>query len=182
MTMEHFLKKNIVLQLLIEGEIKSNGHLSSSFSIISKKRAHVHVHVHEGVSVYAEGRLVGLAVLVHLLMVPQVGLAGKALVAQQAGEGLLLSVDPSVAYELSGHAERLPTLQALVALGLCVNASVVLEGHQVGELFLANGAEEGTRLVAVLVVEEGAGVAIRAATVLTHVALLLGASGVVTLL
>lgn len=85
-------------------------------------------------------------------------------------------------YELSGHAERLSTLQALVALGLCVNASVVLESHQVGELFLADGAEEGTRLMAVLVVEEGAGVAIGAATVLTHVTLFLCDSSVVTLL
>lgn len=115
-------------------------------------------------------------------MVPQVGLAGKALVAQQAGEGLLFGVDSSVTYELSGHAERLSTLQALVALGLRVNAPVVLESHQVGELFLADGAEEGARLVAVLVVEEGAGMAISAATVLADVALLLCAGRVVILL
>lgn len=113
-------------------------------------------------------------------MVPQVGLAGKALVAQQASEGLLFGVDPSVTYELSGHAERLSTLQALVTLGLCVNASVVLESHEVGELFLADGAEERTRLVAVLVVEKGASVAISATTVLTDVTLFLCASSVVT--
>lgn len=100
-------------------------------------------------------------------MVPQVGLAGKALLAQQAGEGLLFGVDPSVTCELSGHTERLSTLQALITLGLSVNASVVLESHQVGELFLADGAEEGTRLVTVLVVEKGASVTISAATVLT---------------
>lgn len=115
-------------------------------------------------------------------MVPQVGLAGKALVAQQAGKGLLFGVDPSVTCELRGHTERLSTLQALVTFGLCVNASVVLESHQVGELFLADGAEEGTRLVAVLVVEKGAGVAISAATVLTDVTLFLCASSAVTLL
>lgn len=132
-----------------------------------------HVQVHERVSVHAKRRVVALRVLVHLLMVPQVALAGKALVAQQAGEGLLFGVDPPVTNELSGHAERLPTIQALVALGLRVNAPVVLEGHQVGELLLADGAEEGARLVAVLVVEQGAGVAISAATVLTDVALLL---------
>lgn len=74
----------------------------------------------------------------HLLMVPQVGLAGKALVAQQAGEGLLFGVYPSVANELRGYTKRLSTLEALVALGLCVNAPVVLQGHQVGELFLAH--------------------------------------------
>lgn len=105
-------------------------------------------------------------------MVSQVGFAGKALVAQQAGERLLFGVDSSVTYELSGHTEGLSALKTLVALGFCVNAAVVLESHQVGELFLANGAEEGARLVAVLVVEEGAGVAVSAATVLTDVALL----------
>ena len=75
-----------------------------------------HVQVHEAVGVHAEG-LVGLGVLVHLLMVPQVGLAGEALVAEQAGEGLLFGVDAAVADELGGHAERLAALQALVALG-----------------------------------------------------------------
>ncbi len=115
-------------------------------------------------------------------MVPQVGLAGKALVAQQAGEGLLFGVDSSVTYELSGHAERLSALQTLVALGLRMDAPVVLERHQVGELFLADGAEEGARLVAVLVVEEGAGVAVGAAAVLADVALLFCACRVVTLL
>lgn len=118
----------------------------------------------------------------HLLMVPQVGLAGKTLVAQQAGEGLLFGVDSSVTYELCGHAERLPALQTLVALGLRMNSPVVLESHKVGELFLADGAGEGARLVAVLVVEEGAGVAIRAAAMLADVALLLCAGRLVTLL
>lgn len=74
----------------------------------------------------------------HPLMVPQVGLAGEALVAQQAGEGLFLGVYPPVTDELRGHAERLAALQALVALGLRVDAAVVFEGHQVGELFLAD--------------------------------------------
>lgn len=109
-------------------------------------------------------------------MVPQVGLAGKALVAQQAGEGLLFGVDSSVTYELSGHTECFSTLHTLVALGLRVDAPVVLESHQVGELFLADGAEEGARLVAVLVVEERAGMAVSAATVFADVALLFCAS------
>lgn len=104
---------------------------------------------------------------------PQVGFAGKALVTQQTGKGLLFGVDPPVTYELGRHTECLPTLQALVALGLGVDSSVVLEGHQVGKLFLADGAEEGASFVAVFVVEQGAGVAIRAATVLTDVTLLL---------
>lgn len=78
---------------------------------------------------------------------------------------------PPVADELGGHAEGLAALQALVALGLRVDAPVVLQGHQVSELLLAHGAEEGARFVAVLVVEEGAGVTVGAAAVLAHVAL-----------
>lgn len=136
----------------------------------SKKR--LHVQVHEGAVVQAEGGVVRLAALVHLLMVAQVGLAGKALVALQTGERLLFGVDASVTDELSGHAEGLPALQTLVAFGLRVDAPVVLQGHQVGELFLAHGAEEEAGLVAVLVVQQGAGVTVRAATVLAHVALL----------
>lgn len=117
----------------------------------------------------------------HLLVVAQVGLAGKALVAQQAGERLLFGVDSSVTYELSRHTERLSALQTLVTLGLRVDAAVVLEGHQVGELFLADGTGEGTRLVAVFVVEEGAGVAVSAATVLAHVTLFFCAAGAIIL-
>lgn len=109
----------------------------------------------------------------HLLMVAQVGFAGEVLAAQLAGEGLLLGVDPAVTDELRGHPEGLSTLQALVAFGLRVDAAVVLEGHQVGELLVADGAEEGAGLVAVLMVEEGAGVAVRTTAVLAHVALLL---------
>lgn len=60
-----------------------------------------HVQVHKRVGVHAKRGVVGLCVLMHLLMVPQVGLAGKALVTQQAGEGLLFGVDPPVTYELS---------------------------------------------------------------------------------
>lgn len=146
----------------------------------SKKRPHVQVH--KSISIHAKGGVIGLGVLVHLLMVPQVGLAGKALIAQQAGKGLLFGVDSSVTYELSGHTEGLATFQALVALGLCVNAPVILERHQVGELFLADGAEEGAGLVTVLVVEEGASVAVSAATVLADMALLFCARGVIILL
>lgn len=138
---------------------------------VSKKRAHVQV-VHKGVGIHAKRGVVGLCVLVHLLVVPQVGLAGEALAAQQAGKGLLFGVDSPVTYELGGHAERLAALQTLVALGLRVDAAVVLEGHQVGELLLADGAGEGARLVAVFVVEERASVAVSAAAVLAHVALL----------
>lgn len=102
------------------------------------------------------------ALPVHLHVVPQVGLGGEALVALLAGERLLLGVDAAVTDELSGHPEGLPAVRALVAFGLSVDAPVVLQGHQVGELLLARAAEVGPGLVAVLVVEQGAGVAVRA--------------------
>lgn len=152
----------------------------SSFLKQSTSNERTHVQVHKSVSIHAKRGVVGLGILVHLLMVPQVGFAGKALLAQQAGEGLLFGVDPSMTNELSGHPERLPALLTLVAFRLCVNSLVVLESHQVSELFLADRAGEGARFVAVLVVEEGAGVAVSAAAVLADVALFFRASGVVT--
>lgn len=105
----------------------------------------------------------------HLHVVPQVGLGGKALIALLAGERLLLGVDAAVADELRGDPEGLAAVRALVAFGLCVNAPMVLEGHQVGELLLAGAAEVGPSLVTVLVVEEGAGMAVRPATLVTDV-------------
>lgn len=107
----------------------------------------------------------------HLHVVSQVGLGGEALVALLAGEGLLLGVDPAVADELGGHPERLAAVRALITFGFGVNSSVVLEGHQVGELLLARVAEVGPGLVAVLVVEQRAGMAVRPATLVTHVGL-----------
>lgn len=109
---------------------------------------------------------------VHLHVVPQVGLGGEALVAVLAAEGLLLGVDAAVADELCGHAERLPAVGALVPLGLCVDPAVVLQGHEVGELLLAGGAEVSPRLVAVLVVEQRAGVPVGPPTLVAHVGLL----------
>lgn len=96
----------------------------------------------------------------HLHVVPQVGPRHKALVALLAGKRLLLGVDAAVADECCGHPERLATVGAPVALGLSVDPSMVLEGQQVGELLLAGVAEVGPCLVAVLVVEQGAGVAV----------------------
>ena len=107
----------------------------------------------------------------HLHVVPQVGPGGEALVALLAGEGLLLGVDPPVADQLGGDAERLAAVGALVALGLRVDAPVVLQGHEVGELLLARVAEVRARLVAVLVVEQGAGVAVGAAALVAHIVL-----------
>ncbi len=56
--------------------------------------------------------------------------------------------------KLGGDPEGLATLQALIAFGFCVNAPVILQRHEIGELLLADRAEEGAGLVAVLVVEQ----------------------------
>lgn len=88
-----------------------------------------------------------------------------------AGEWLLLGVDAAVADELCGDPEGLATVWALVAFGLSVDPPVVLEGHQVGELLLAGVAEVGPSLVTVLVVEQGAGVAVRPPTLVADMGL-----------
>lgn len=69
-----------------------------------------------------------------------------------------------MADELGGDPEGLATVRTLVALWLGVDPPMVLKRHQVRELLLAGVAEEGPRLVTVLVVEEGAGVAVRPPT------------------
>ncbi len=105
---------------------------------------------------------------VHLHVVPQVGPGREALVTLLAGERLLFGVDATVAGEGRGHPEGLPAVGAPVAFGLGVDPLVILEGHQVGELLLAGAAEVGPCLVAVLVVEQGAGVAVRPTTLTAY--------------
>lgn len=115
----------------------------------------VHTQSNECIIIHVEGGLVSLlGILMHLLMVPEVGLARETLVAKEAGERLLFGVDAPVADKLGGDPEGLATLQALIAFGFCVNAPVILQRHEIGELLLADRAEEGTGLVAVLVVEQ----------------------------
>lgn len=90
----------------------------------------LHTQSHEGIWIHVEGGLKGLlGILVQLLVMSQVGLAGEALIAENAGERLLFSVNASVADELSGHTKCLAAFQALVTLGLCVNSPVVLQCH-----------------------------------------------------
>lgn len=103
----------------------------------------------------------------HLHVVPQVGPGCEALVTLLAGEWLLLGMDAAVANKRRRHPEGFATVKAAVAFGLGVDPAVVLKGHQVGELLLAGAAKVGPSLVAVLVVEQGAGVAVRAATPIT---------------
>lgn len=107
----------------------------------------------------------------HLHVMPKVGLGGEALVTLLAGEGLLLGVDAPVANELGRHPERLATVRTLVALGFRVDPPVVLERHEIGELLLAGAAEVGPSLVAVLVVEQGAGMTVGPPTLVTHMGL-----------
>lgn len=103
----------------------------------SEKR--LYTQFHKGIWIHVEGGLKGLlGILVQLLVVSQVGLAGEALITENAGKRLLFSVNASVADELGRHTECLATFQALVTLGLCVNSPVVFQGHQVGEFLLAH--------------------------------------------
>lgn len=99
-------------------------------------------------------------------MVSQVGPGREAFIALLAGKRLFLGVDATVADERRGHPEGLAAVGTLVALGLGVDTAVVLEGHQVGKLLPAGAAEIGSSLVTVLVVEQGAGMAIRPATLI----------------
>lgn len=107
--------------------------------------------------------------MVHLLVLLQVGFTGKAPVTDRAGERFFPGVDASVADKLRRHAKGLAALQALVTLRLRVDAPVVFQRHEVGELLEANRAGEVPRLMAVFVVEERAGVTVNAAAVFADV-------------
>lgn len=69
-----------------------------------------------------------------------------------------LKVDPLVVSQLFPQAERLPTVPAAETPGICMDAPVVLEGHEVREAFGAGLAAEVAGLVALPVVNEAAGV------------------------
>lgn len=106
---------------------------------------------------------------VHLGVVAQVGFGGEALVALRTGKGLLFGVHAAVTDELRGHSEGLPAVRTLVAFGLGVDAPVVLQRHQVRELFLTRATVKRPGFVAVLVVQEGASVSIGASALIAHV-------------
>lgn len=78
-----------------------------------------------------------------------------------------LSMDPLVAGQLFPQAEGLATLTAAKASGICMDTSMVLEGHEVGEVFGAGLAAKVANLVALPVIDEAAGMFVRPATYLT---------------
>lgn len=80
-------------------------------------------------------------------------------------------MNAAVADKLGGDAESLAAVRALVTLRFCVDASVVFECHQVGEFLLTGVAEIGAHLVAVLMVQKGAGVPVTAPALITDVRL-----------
>lgn len=100
---------------------------------------------------------------------PEAGVCRKGPLAGPAGQLPLLLVDTSVVVELGGDTESLPTVVASVAPRLRVNTAVVLQGKQVGVSLEAHSAVVDADSVGVLVVKEGAGVAVRAAALITSV-------------
>lgn len=98
---------------------------------------------------------------------PEAGLRGKGSLAGPAGQLPLLLVDSSVVVELRGNTEGLATVVATVAPCLRVDTAVVLQGKQVGVGLEAHGAVVDADSVGVLMVEEGAGMAVGAATLIT---------------
>lgn len=100
---------------------------------------------------------------------PEAGLRGEGALAGPAGQLPLLLVDASVVVELGGNTESLAAVVATVAPHLGVDTAVVLQGKQVGVGLEAHSAVVDADSVSVLVVEEGAGMAVGAATLITSV-------------
>lgn len=89
----------------------------------------------------------------------------EALSAAGAAEtGVALLVDLLVVAEEPGQPEGFSAGVADVPLLLCVNAHVITQSHVVGIRLIAEVAPEISRLVGVLVVEQTAGMLVRAAT------------------
>ena len=100
---------------------------------------------------------------------PEAGLRGEGSLAGPAGQLPLLLVDSSVVVELGGDTEGLAAVVATVSPCLGVDTAVVLQGEQVGIGLEAHGAVVDADSMGVLVVEEGAGVAVGAAALITSV-------------
>lgn len=102
-------------------------------------------------------------------MEPEAGLGGKGSLAGPAGQLPLLLVDSSMVVELRGNTEGLAAVMATVSPCLRVDAAMVLQGKKVGVGLEAHSAVVDADGVGVLVVEEGAGMAVGAATLITSV-------------
>lgn len=100
---------------------------------------------------------------------PEAGLCGKGALTRPTRQLPLLLMDAFVVVELRRHAEGFAAVMAAVAAHLGVDTAVVLQREQVGVGFEAHGAVVDADGVSVLVVEEGAGVTVRAATLVTSV-------------
>lgn len=99
----------------------------------------------------------------------EAGLRGEGALAGPAGQLPLLLVHPFVVVELRGNAEGLATVVAAVTSSLRMDPAVVLQGKQVGVGFEAHSAVVDADGVGVFVIEEGAGMAVGAATLITSV-------------
>ena len=110
----------------------------------------------------------GLA-MTDLQVESKAGLSGEAALARSTGELSLLQVNPAVVLELGGDAEGLAAVGAAMTARLGVDAPVVFEGQEIGVGFEAHGAVINADGVGVLVVEEGAGMTVGAAALITSV-------------
>lgn len=107
--------------------------------------------------------------MVNLQVEPEAGLGGEAPLAGPTGQLALLQVDLAVGLELGGDAEGLAAVRATVTPRLRVDAPVVLEGQEVGVGLEAHGTVVDADGVGVFVVEEGAGMTVSAAALITSV-------------
>lgn len=99
----------------------------------------------------------------------EAGGRGEGPLAGATGQLTLPLVDTAVVVELRGNTEGLATVVAAVASRLRMDAAVILQGEQVGVGLEAHGAVVDADGVGVLVVEEGASVAVGAAALVTSV-------------
>lgn len=100
---------------------------------------------------------------------PETGLRRKGSLTGSARQLPLLLMDTSMIVELGRNTKGLATVVATVAPRLRVDAAVVLQGKQVGVGFEAHSTVVDANSVGVLVVEEGAGMAVGATTLITSV-------------
>lgn len=100
-------------------------------------------------------------------MEPEASLRGKGSLAGPAGQLPLLLVDTPVVVELGGNSKGLSAVMASVAPRFRVDTTMVLQGKQVGVGLEAHGAVVDADSMGVFVVEEGAGMAVGTAALIT---------------